>query len=108
MCEQGEGQVVLDGLEHKVKDGTFNFSYGFEIFGPFNLTASKDGYQTLTVENATFELGETNDLGDLKMITEDVDDDSSGSDGILLIAGAVAIIAIAGGAGYFIFHRKKK
>jgi len=89
-------------------DGSFSFGYGFEIFGPFNITASKDGYQTLTVENVTVELGGTNDLGDLEMLAEDVDDGSSGSDGMLLIAGAVVIIAIVGGAGYLIFQRKKK
>ncbi|MCG7840796.1 MAG: Ig-like domain-containing protein, partial [Methanomassiliicoccales archaeon] len=87
--------------------GYFSFAYDFEISGPFTITASKEGYQTLTVENATFELGGMNDLGDLEMIVED-SGGSDDSDSTLLIVAVVAIVAVLVGAGYFVYLRKKK
>lgn len=94
--------VSLDNGMTATTDANGHFIFTEVAAGSFNMTVTKDGYQTMTV-NVIVTDGTTNDLGALSVQTST----PSTGDGIIVAAVALAIVAGIVVAAALLFRRRK-
>ncbi len=100
-------EVHLSNGMNTETDSSGHFIFENVIVGHYTLNVELVGFENLT-KNVNVDETETTDLGNLEMTIVDSEDESSGTDGALLIIGCVVLLVSIGGVGYFIYQRKKK
>lgn len=96
--------VTLSNGMTATTDVNGNFAFDNVTAGTYDLTVSKDGYQTMT-KSVSATADATNDLGSMSM-QPTAPAASSSNDGLLI--GAVIVVIAALLAGLFLFFRRKK
>ena len=93
--------VTLSNGMTTTTDANGNFVFDNVTAGTYNVTISKDGYQTVT-QQVTTTVGNTSDLGALSVSSA-----PSSNDDTVIVVGVIVVLAVLIGAFLLIRQRKK-
>ena len=93
--------VTLSNGMTTTTDANGNFVFDNVTAGTYNVTITKDGYQTVT-QQVTTTVGNTSDLGALSVASA-----PSSNNDTLIVVGVIVVLAVLIGAFLLIRHRKK-
>ena len=91
-----------------VTDSSGHFLFEHVELGDYSLIVDIDSYQGYTAD-VNVEAAETIHMGNIVMVSLDTDDGSDNDPSSLpLMIGIVGFAVIIGGAGFFVYKRKKR